>query len=202
MVIATRMDGSTRELAHRRGVETALHPEWGGGRSSTASEVATGKVRQTGLRYQTITPVTPVRRPKTAPRHSGRSGRTGLPNSQRPRNTAQTRINLRPKTTLCCSTGCGKGARPLPSYRNAEQARADTGARPRTRHQPRQSIRRATDHYQRLGTDRSLHPRPELQASPAQLRHRHRRRGHAAAGQHPGPRDFSTSSPTTSDPTT
>ena len=62
-----------------------------------------------------------------------------LPNGQRPRNTAQTRINLRPKTTLRCSTGSGKGARPLPSHRNAKQARADTGARPRTRHQPRQS---------------------------------------------------------------
>ena len=45
MVIATRMDGSTRELAHRRRVETALRPEWGGGLSSTAFEVATGKVK-------------------------------------------------------------------------------------------------------------------------------------------------------------
>ena len=86
MVIATRMDGSTRELAHRRGVETALRPEWGGGRSSTASEVATGKVRRTRLRYQTITPVTPARKPKTAPRHSGRSLREPPKRPETPKN--------------------------------------------------------------------------------------------------------------------
>ena len=200
MVIATKMDGSTRELAHRRGVETALRPEWGGGRSSTASEVATGKVRRTGLRYQTITPVTPARRPKTAPRPED------LPNGQRPRNTAQTRINRRPKTTLCCSTGCGKGARPLPSHRNAKQARADTGARPRTRHQLRQSNAAIHPRSNRpLPTTGNISNTPPSPGTSSKSR--------STPSSSPPPwacssratsraSGFSTSSPTTSDPTT